>query len=110
MVAYELLPGRARDVEARAADRSRPRPRGSSSESASLRSLAASNDALREWSAVKRLVDRRAFSWTGLFAALEQALPPGVRLVAVQPAGGASGAELHAERRSAAAARTRWRC
>jgi len=43
---------------------------------------------------VKRLVDRRAFSWTGLFAALEQALPPGVRLVAVQPAGGASGTEL----------------
>lgn len=93
VVAYELLPGRARDVEAEVQSLEAEAAR-LGSESASLRSLAASNEALREWSAVKRLVDRRAFSWTGLFAALEQALPPGVRLVAVQPAGGASGTEL----------------
>jgi Tfp pilus assembly protein PilN len=93
VVAWELLPGRARDVEAEVQSLEAEAAR-LSSESASLRSFAASSDALREWSAVKRLVDRRAFSWTGLFAALEQALPPGVRLVAVQPAGGASGAEL----------------
>ena len=30
-------------------------------------------------------MDRRAFSWTGLFAALEGALPPGVRLESVSP-------------------------
>ena len=93
VMAWELLPGRARDVEAEVQSLEAEAAR-LSSESASLRSLAASSEALREWSAVKRLVDRRAFSWTGLFAALEQALPPGVRLVAVQPAGGASGAEL----------------
>jgi Tfp pilus assembly protein PilN len=93
VVAYELLPGRARDVEAEVQSLEAATAQ-LSSESASLHSLAASSEALREWSAVKRLVDRRAFSWTGLFAALEQALPPGVRLVAVQPAGGASGTEL----------------
>jgi Tfp pilus assembly protein PilN len=54
-------------------------------ESAELRRLAAPPDALDEWAAVKALVDRRAFSWTGLFAALEQALPPGVKLVSVSP-------------------------
>ncbi len=41
--------------------------------------------AITEWAAVKELVDRRAFSWTALFADLEKALPPGVRLVAVAP-------------------------
>jgi Tfp pilus assembly protein PilN len=49
---------------------------------------------LKEWSAVQGLVDRRAFSWTGLFAALEKALPPGVRLVSVSPKDGQGGMEL----------------
>jgi len=43
---------------------------------------------------VKGLVDRRAFSWTGLFAALEQGLPPGVRLTSVSPQEGAGGTDL----------------
>jgi Tfp pilus assembly protein PilN len=34
---------------------------------------------------VKELVDRRAFSWTGLLSALEKALPPTVRLVSITP-------------------------
>ncbi len=93
VVAWELLPGRARDVEAEVQSLEAEAGR-LAAESANLSGLAASNDAQREWTAVKRLVDRRAFSWTGLFAALEQALPPSVRLVAVQPAGGATGTEL----------------
>jgi Tfp pilus assembly protein PilN len=40
---------------------------------------------VKEWAAVKDLVDRRAFSWTGLFADLEKALPPSVRLVSIAP-------------------------
>jgi len=93
VVAWQLLPGHARDVEAEVQSLEAETAR-LSGESANLRTLAASSDAQREWSAVKRLVDRRAFSWTGLFAALEQALPPGVRLVGVQPAAGPSGTEL----------------
>jgi Tfp pilus assembly protein PilN len=93
VVAWDLRPGRARDVEAEVQSLEAESAR-LAAESASLSGLAASNEAQREWTAVKRLVDRRAFSWTGLFAALEEALPPGVRLVSVQPAGGASGAEL----------------
>jgi len=93
VVAWQLLPGRARDVEGEVQSLEAEAAR-LGSESASLLGVATSDDAQREWTAVKRLVDRRAFSWTGLFAALEQALPPGVRLVAVQPSGGASGTEL----------------
>ena len=92
VVASQLLPGHARDVEAEV-DKLEAESARLGAESSGLRDLQAPPDTLREWAAVKALVDRRAFSWTGLFAALEQALPAGVRLVAVQPAG-ASGAEL----------------
>jgi len=40
---------------------------------------------LAEWNLVKELVDRRAFSWTGLFARIEQVIPEGVRLTSVSP-------------------------
>lgn len=40
---------------------------------------------LAEWDLVKDLVDRRAFSWTGLFVRLEQVIPEGVRLTSVSP-------------------------
>lgn len=40
---------------------------------------------LTQWTLLKELVDRRAFSWTGLFAVFEQALPPGVRLLTISP-------------------------
>jgi Tfp pilus assembly protein PilN len=40
---------------------------------------------LAQWNMVKELVDRRAFSWTGLFARLEQLIPQGVRLTAISP-------------------------
>jgi Tfp pilus assembly protein PilN len=92
-IAWELLPSHARDVavELQSLESEAQRLRA---ESASLRGLTAPPDTLAEWGAVKALVDRRAFSWTGLFAALEQALPPGVRLLSVQPSESGSGAEL----------------
>lgn len=40
---------------------------------------------LAEWNVLKDLVDRRTFSWTGLFARLEQVLPRDVRLVSITP-------------------------
>jgi hypothetical protein len=42
----------------------------------------------------RAIIDRRAFSWTGLFASLEEALPPGVRLVSVSPRDAPGGMEL----------------
>jgi Tfp pilus assembly protein PilN len=84
LLAWELLPGRARDVESQVVglDREIATLRA---ESIELLRLEASPDELKEWAAVAGLVDRRAFSWTGLFAALEGALPPGVRLVSIAP-------------------------
>ena len=40
---------------------------------------------LAEWGVLKDLVDRRTFSWTGLFARLEGVLPREVRLVSIAP-------------------------
>ena len=90
-VAWELMPGRARDVSRQLASLEAETQR-LDAEEAGLHDQAASADAIAEWATVKTLVDRRAFSWTGLFAALEAALPPGVRLVSVSPS--ASGTEL----------------
>lgn len=92
-IAWELVPGRARDVSGELASLE-AEARGLRAEAAGLRDLAAPADTVAEWLAVKQLVDRRAFSWTGLFEALEEALPPGVRLVAVQPSDSDKGAEL----------------
>jgi hypothetical protein len=46
------------------------------------RELASVSADAREANAI---IDRRAFSWTALFAQFEQALPPDVRITAVQP-------------------------
>jgi Tfp pilus assembly protein PilN len=40
---------------------------------------------LAQWTLVKDLVDRRAFSWTGLFASLEEVIPEDVRLTSITP-------------------------
>ena len=53
-------------------------------------------------------MDRRAFSWTGLFAALEGALPPGVKLVSVSPQTKAGRTELSLDGGGPRAARTPW--
>ena len=93
LLARDLLPGRARDVESQvvALETEVATLRA---ESAELLRLEASPEALKEWAAVAELVDRRAFSWTGLLAALEGALPPGVRLVSVSPQTKAGRTEL----------------
>lgn len=85
LLARDVAPGRARDVASEVVAME-GETEALRAESAELRRLAAPPEALKEWAAVKRLVDRRLFSWTGLFAALEGALPPGVRLVSVSPA------------------------
>lgn len=84
LVARDLLPGRARDVLSQvvALEKETAALRAESSD---LLRLEATPEALKEWAAVAGLVDRRAFSWTGLLAALEGALPPGVKLVAISP-------------------------
>jgi Tfp pilus assembly protein PilN len=84
LVARDLAPRRSRDVasEVVAVEKEIEKLR---TESAELRKVSAPPEKIKEWTAVKRLVDRRMFSWTGLFAALEEALPPGVRLVSVSP-------------------------
>jgi Tfp pilus assembly protein PilN len=93
LLARDLLPGRARDVETQVVALEREIAT-LGAESAELLRLEASPDALKEWWAVAGLVDRRAFSWTGLFAALEEALPPGVKLVSISPQTKAGRTEL----------------
>jgi hypothetical protein len=92
-LAYELLPGRSGDSSSELAQLE-AESRRLRAEAEAFRDLAAPADLVAEWAAVKTLVDRRAFSWTGLFAALEEALPPGVRLIGVEPRDSASGTEL----------------
>lgn len=55
------------------------------SESAELRRRTAPTEALREWAAVRELVDRRAFSWSALLGCLEDTMPPGIRLRSIAP-------------------------
>lgn len=84
VLARDLLPGRARDVETQVVglEKEITQLRAESSE---LLRLEAPPTALKEWAAVAELVDRRAFSWTGLLGALEDALPEGVKLVSIAP-------------------------
>jgi Tfp pilus assembly protein PilN len=84
MAARDLLPGRALAVESSAVALEREL-RDLRQEEAGLTVAAPPVPAVKEWAAVKELVDRRAFSWTGLFADLEKSLPPSVRLVSITP-------------------------
>ncbi len=84
LAAFELRPGGAQDAEHELAVVEKEIA-GLRAEAQELRGVTADPDAVKEWGALKELVDRRAFSWTGLFAALESALPPGVRLDSVSP-------------------------
>jgi len=83
-VARGLLPGQAKDVE-REATALEHEAEGLRAEALTLGGETQPAPALKEWAAVKELVDRRAFSWTGLFADLEKAMPPTVRLVGIAP-------------------------
>jgi Tfp pilus assembly protein PilN len=92
-VAWNLMPGRAGDVESRALALE-AESASLSAEAAELQRLSPPPDTISEWAAIRGLVDRRAFSWTGLFASLEKTLPPGVRLVSVSPEPGEGGTAL----------------
>jgi Tfp pilus assembly protein PilN len=72
------------------------------SDQVSLRELSPEPEALARWILVKDLVDRRAFSWTGLFARLEEKLPEGARVVSIAPSlrGGAILLEVQAVMRT----------
>lgn len=83
-VARSLRPGGPGNVEEEVAALEREIRRLSAVD-ARLKDVEASKEAQAEWRAVRQLVERRAFSWTGLLAALEKALPPGVRLVSLRP-------------------------
>jgi len=93
LVARDLAPGRSRDVATDVA-KMENEIQELRAESGELRKVSAPPEKLKEWVAVKKLVDRRMFSWTGLFAALEEAMPPGVRLVSVTPSVGRGQTEL----------------
>ncbi len=79
-----LLPARTsarqREVAALEAESARLR-----AEAARARTERVDPAALARWTVVKDLVDRRALSWTALFARLEGVLPDGVRLVSIAP-------------------------
>jgi Tfp pilus assembly protein PilN len=63
-------------------------------ESQELRRRSASKEARGEWTAVRQLVDRRAFSWTTLLACLEETVPADVRLLSIAPTGESGRVEL----------------
>ncbi len=84
IVARDLRPGGAGDIEGQVVALETETAR-LHREAADLGTVSAPSGAIEEWAVLRELVDRRAFSWTGLFAALEQALPPGIRLVSVSP-------------------------
>jgi Tfp pilus assembly protein PilN len=84
LVVRELLPARTSGVrqEAAALEAESARLRA---EERSLRAPRAAPAGMGEWTLIKELVDRRAFSWTLLFAHLESVLPYGVRLTSIAP-------------------------
>lgn len=84
LVIRRLLPSRtsALHQEVAALDAEAARLR---SEADSLRRPPPDPATVKRWADVKGLVDRRAFSWTDLFARLEDVLPPGVRLLSIAP-------------------------
>lgn len=84
LILRTLLPGRTSGArqEAAALDAQSTRLR---EEARALRVPRAEPAGMAEWGLIKDLVDRRAFSWTLLFAHLESVLPYGVRLVSIAP-------------------------
>lgn len=84
LVIRDLLPARTsalhREVAALQEEEARLRQ-----EARSLRTEAPPAPTLAQWNLVKELVDRRAFSWTGLFARLEDVIPRDVRLKSISP-------------------------
>jgi hypothetical protein len=81
---YSLVRGgrsrREGELRALAAEEQRLR-----AEAASIRVVRATPATVVEWRTLKELVDRRTFSWTGLFSRFEEILPPGVRISSIAP-------------------------
>ena len=88
-----LLPARtsAAHREAAALEQEAARLRAEARESRVARPAA---PVIAQWTLLKELVDRRAFSWTGLFSVLEEVLPTGVRLMSITPKMDKSGVTL----------------
>lgn len=84
LVLKDLLPGRvsALDREAVGLEQEVSRLRA---DATSLRGPRPDPERVKQWVALRGLVDRRAFSWSGLLASLEEVLPTGVRLVSITP-------------------------
>jgi hypothetical protein len=83
-VVRRLLPGRTSALHAEVAGLEAEAVR-LRAEQAGLRGVTPDPRSVARWMVVKDLVDRRAFSWTGLFARLEERLPTGARLLAITP-------------------------
>ena len=84
VVAHRLLPSRTSGLARQVQDLEDERGR-LADEASRLRGPRAEPAAVAQWAALTALVDRRAFSWSRLFGVLEDVLPPGVRLTAIQP-------------------------
>jgi len=84
LMVRRLMPGRtsglARQVDDLEAERARL-----GSEVARLRAPRPEPAVLGRWTRLTELVDRRAFSWSRLFATLEEVLPNGVRISSISP-------------------------
>jgi Tfp pilus assembly protein PilN len=80
----DLLPGRvsALDREALGFEQELA---GLRQEAARLRGPKPEPERMKQWTALRGLVDKRAFSWTTLLSSLEDVLPMGVRLVSIAP-------------------------
>jgi Tfp pilus assembly protein PilN len=93
LVIRRVLPGQTsashREVAALEDESARLR-----AEARTLRGPRPDAGSVARWSALKELVDRRAFSWTGL---LEDVLPPGVRLESITPKVTKDGVKLDLE-------------
>lgn len=84
LLVREVLPGRASKVD-REVVVLEQEIRSLREEASRLGAARQAPPALKEWTALRELVDRRAFSWTALFGSLEEVLPPGIRLVSIAP-------------------------
>jgi len=93
MAAWQLLPSKTAAVDGELVALEQE-ARDLREKALDLRERSAPEDSLREWAAVRALVDRRAFSWSKLLACLEETMPPSVRLRQVTPGGDSGPVEV----------------
>lgn len=83
LVAYSLLPHKTSERHAEATRLENKLRRTAGRVAAGKTDV--SPDNLRLWAALKTIVDRRTFSWTGLLADLEPVVPLDVRILSLIP-------------------------